>query len=180
MRRVAEDGDAETRFRTVFAHLGAVSAYARRRGSPDPDSIAAEVMTIAWRKLSDVPRDDPRPWLFATARNLLLVEWRQGLPSNESHPSRRRPGPDAFMPPPDVRALDPQLAAALRSLTHEDREALFLIAWEDLSPALAARGLGMSQAAFRVRLHRARRRLQGALAVKSTNPSIQCLGTEER
>jgi RNA polymerase sigma-70 factor (ECF subfamily) len=180
MRRVAEDRDAETRFRTVFAHLGAVSAYARRRGSPDPDSVAAEVMTIAWRKLSDVPRDDPRPWLFATARNLLLTEWRQRSSSNDPHPSETRSSPDAFMPPPEVHELDPQLATALRSLTHEDREALFLIAWEDLSPALAAKGLGMSQAAFRVRLHRARRRLQGALAAKSTNPSIHCLGTEER
>src|SRR3954465_2408516 len=71
---------AEERFRAVFAHLGAVVAYARRRGSSDADSIGAEVMTIAWRRLADVPSDDPRPWLFATARNLVLAEsrrWRQ-------------------------------------------------------------------------------------------------------
>src|SRR5437763_8731465 len=71
---------AEARFATVFAHLGAVTAYARRRGSADPDGIAAEVMTIAWRRLADVPRDDPRPWLYATARNLVLVE-RRGRPT---------------------------------------------------------------------------------------------------
>jgi DNA-directed RNA polymerase specialized sigma24 family protein len=70
---------AEARFRDVFSHLGAVAASARRRGNNDADAVAAEVMTIAWRRLADVPVDDPRPWLYATARNLLLAErpsWR--------------------------------------------------------------------------------------------------------
>jgi RNA polymerase sigma-70 factor (ECF subfamily) len=71
----------EERFRTVFSHYGAVLAYARRRGSRDADAIAAEVMTIAWRRLADVPRDDPRPWLYATARNLVLAEARRSARS---------------------------------------------------------------------------------------------------
>src|SRR5690349_4681305 len=72
------DRDAvEERFRRVFTHLGAVRAYARRRGSADPDAVAAEVMTIAWRRLADVPRDDPLPWLYGTARNLVLAEARR-------------------------------------------------------------------------------------------------------
>ena len=68
---------AEARFREVFSHLGAVTAYAQRRGSKDAHALAAEVMTITWRRLGRVPRDDPRPWLYATARNLLLAEARQ-------------------------------------------------------------------------------------------------------
>src|SRR4051794_414833 len=32
---------AEERFRSVFAHLGSVSAYARRRGNADADAVAA-------------------------------------------------------------------------------------------------------------------------------------------
>jgi hypothetical protein len=52
----AEIRRAEERFAEVFAHLGAVTAYARRRGAVDPEEIAAEVMAIAWRKLSDVPQ----------------------------------------------------------------------------------------------------------------------------
>src|SRR5438105_4024239 len=67
----------EARFRAVFSHLGDVIAYARRRGSADPEAIAAEAMTVAWRKLDDVPADDPRPWLYATAKNLLHEEWRR-------------------------------------------------------------------------------------------------------
>jgi DNA-directed RNA polymerase specialized sigma24 family protein len=68
---------AERRFTELFDHLGLVIAYARRRGGLDPDGTAAEVMTIAWRRLPTVPDGDPRPWLLATARNLLMNEWRQ-------------------------------------------------------------------------------------------------------
>jgi RNA polymerase sigma-70 factor (ECF subfamily) len=66
-------------------------------------------------------------------------------------------------PPPDVFELDPELASALRSLSPLDREALLLIAWEDLTPSQAARALRINPAAFRVRLLRARRRLRAAL-----------------
>ncbi len=76
MSRQPDRETAEERFRVVFSHLGSVAAYARRRGSGDPDAIAAEAMTIAWRRLVDVPVDDSLPWLYATARNLVLAETR--------------------------------------------------------------------------------------------------------
>jgi RNA polymerase sigma-70 factor (ECF subfamily) len=41
---------------------------------------------------------------------------------------------------------------------------LLLVAWEDLTPAGAAAALGISQSAARVRLLRARRRFERALA----------------
>src|SRR4051794_19330644 len=95
-----EPSGAEERFRPVFAHLGAVTAYARRRGSDDPDAIAAEVMTIAWRRLGTVPTDDPLPWLYTTARNLLF---------NEGRARQRRAVPSSIetTPAPEVRRLDP-------------------------------------------------------------------------
>ena len=147
---------AEERFREVFAHLGAITAYARRRGSRDADGIAAEAMSIAWRRLADVPRDDPLPWLYATARNLLLAERRAAGRTAES-------GPEPSVPAPEIQELDVQLDRALRSLGPTDRETLLLVAWEDLAPAQAARALGLNPTAFRVRLLRARRRLRAAL-----------------
>jgi RNA polymerase sigma factor (sigma-70 family) len=147
---------AEERFREVFAHLGAVTAYARRRGSRDPDGIAAEAMSIAWRRLADVPRDDPLPWLYATARNLLLAERRATGRTAVSEP-------EPSVPAPEIQDLDAQLDRALRSLSPTDREALLLVAWEDLAPAQAARALKLNPTAFRVRLLRARRRLRAAL-----------------
>ena len=65
---------------------------------------------------------------------------------------------------PEVLELDPALGVALRSLSRLDREALLLVAWEDLTPTQAARSLGISPTAFRVRLLRARRRLRAKLA----------------
>jgi RNA polymerase sigma-70 factor, ECF subfamily len=158
--------DAELRFRTVFAHLGAITAYARRRGSRDADAVAAETMTIAWRRLADVPEDDPRPWLYATARNLLLADARRGA---------RHAGAPAEAagdtPAPEIAELDPALDAALRALAPVDREALLLVAWDDLTPTQAARSLGINPTAFRVRLLRARRRLRARLETAEATAS---------
>jgi RNA polymerase sigma-70 factor (ECF subfamily) len=150
---------AEERFRPVFAHLAAVAAYARRRGSRDADAVAAEVMTIAWRRLSEVPRDDPCPWLYATARNLVRVDARRSARAAAYGSGE----PRDLAPPPEIPELDHALADALRSLSRLDREALLLVAWEDLTPTQAARSLGINATAFRVRLLRARRRLRTRL-----------------
>jgi RNA polymerase sigma factor (sigma-70 family) len=162
---------AEARFREVFAHLGAVTAYARRRGSRDADGIAAEAMTIAWRRLADVPADDPLPWLLATARNLVLADARRTAPTSLG--GDERPTLD-----PQPLELDPTLEAALRSLSHLDREALLLVAWEDLTPSQAAKALGINPAAFRVRLLRARRRFRASLEKGSPRPQLTHLDVE--
>src|SRR5438093_6087932 len=53
MRKPPRDqAAAHDRFAAVFAHLAAVAAYARRRGALDAEAVAAEVMTIAWRRQS--------------------------------------------------------------------------------------------------------------------------------
>ncbi len=154
----------EERFAGVFGHLGFITGYVRRRGGQDPEAIAAEVMAIAWRRLADIPQDDARPWLIVTARHLLLAE------------HRKRATPELTLEGVEVQAsanplagvveLDPELSAALMSLSENDREALLLVAWEDLTPALAATSLGISAAAFRIRLYRAGRRLVDKLAAR--------------
>jgi DNA-directed RNA polymerase specialized sigma24 family protein len=163
MGRKTDREFAERRFRSVFSHLGAVTDYAWRRGSADAEAIAAETMAIAWRRLADVPTGDPRPWLYATARNLVWVEVRKAGRSAAAHVRER----EQSVPPPEVVMLDPELGEALRSLSRLDQEALFLVTWEDLTPAQAAVSLGINPAAFRVRLLRARRRLRASLVESS-------------
>jgi RNA polymerase sigma-70 factor (ECF subfamily) len=159
---------AEERFAGVFAHIGLIVGYARSRGAHDPEGIAAEVMAIPWRRLADVPVDDARPWLIATARNLLLADWRKRRA--EADLTGTEPPPAAEAATPRVE-LDPELEAALMRLSASDREALLLVAWEDLTPQGAAASPGISPAAFRVRLHRARRRLVRHLDPGATNRS---------
>lgn len=150
--------NAEARFADVFQNLGSIVRYAAARGSRDPEGIAAEVMTIAWRRLPSLPADDPRPWLFVTARNLLMAE-------------RRRTGRQATLdahhaetPAAEAESGDPAVTAALMELRPADRDALLLVSWDDLTPAQAARVAGISPVAFRVRLYRARRRFEQALS----------------
>lgn len=150
---------AEARFRRVFAHLQPVADYAARRGSSDPEAIAAETMAIAWRRLDRVPADDPRPWLFVTARNLLMAERRRDARRSQADRALARP-----QAAPAPESSDPAVTRALQTLPERDREALLLVAWEDLTPARAAAALGIAPVAFRVRLLRARRRFARSLA----------------
>jgi RNA polymerase sigma-70 factor (ECF subfamily) len=161
---------AEARFAGVFGHLGLITAYARRRGAHDPDELAAEVMTIAWRRLADVPSDDPRPWLIATARNLLLADRRRHGMAVGDLEGLELAAPEE-LPAPAID-LDAELEVALACLSTHDREALLLVAWEDLSPTAAAASLGISASTFRVRLHRARRRLLYELETRARRPRL--------
>jgi RNA polymerase sigma factor (sigma-70 family) len=169
--RADPDRDAEERFRQVFVHLAALVAYARRRGSRDPEGIAADAMAIAWTRLDVVPEDDPLPWLFATARNLLFAEARRTRPVTTTIQSEQEW--EATGLAPEALELDSSLVKALQELAPLDREALLLVGWEDLTPAQAATALGVSSGAFRVRLWRARRRLQAKLSSADKDRLIQ-------
>ncbi|MEI2777710.1 MAG: sigma factor [Tetrasphaera sp.] len=83
---------AEERFRTLYAATYAdVLAFARRRvGDHDGHDIAAEVYAVAWRRLRDIPADDPRPWLFGVARNILRGDARGRRRRRNSSPDNGR------------------------------------------------------------------------------------------
>jgi RNA polymerase sigma-70 factor, ECF subfamily len=167
---VADRADPEhDRFKVMYdAHYPAVLRYAARRvGAEAARDIAAETFLTAWRRLDRVPADQSLPWLYATARRCLANELRR-RDRRERLDSRIRTevlrGQDLAGPEPGERVAD-RLAvlAALDALRPDDQEALRLIEWEQLDVAAAAQVMGCSAATFRVRLHRARRRLARAL-----------------
>lgn len=170
----AQDRDAAVRFDAAFAHYGRLVSYARRRAAPDAEAVAAETLEVAWRRIDRLPADDPLPWLYRTAGHVLANQRRAarraGVPQDKAHEDRGY-APDASTRVLDA-SLDPALERALLALSHGDRELLLLIAWEELTPAGAAAALGISRAAARVRLLRARRRFQHALA-DAQPPSIR-------
>jgi RNA polymerase sigma-70 factor (ECF subfamily) len=67
--------------------------------------------------------------------------------------------------------------AAFDQLSDSEREVLRITAWEGLGTAEGAIVLGCSEAAFKVRLHRARRHLRGFLDADGTN---QLVGANEQ
>jgi RNA polymerase sigma-70 factor (ECF subfamily) len=155
---------------------GAVLAYARRRVA-EPDDLVAEVFTAAWRYRSRVP-EPPLPWLLRTASNLSLHAARGARRRNRLavKVGTQRPGQEAD--PAEAVTERAEASAivlvALDSLSPTDRELLRLVAWEQLSTAEVAYVLGCSEAAVRVRLHRARSRLARAVSQleRSERPQI--------
>lgn len=85
--------------------------------------------------------------------------------------SPRVQGSDAYALVDDRMSIDAPLRRALARLGEDDAEILRLWAWEQLEPAEIASVLGISAAASRVRLHRARRRLEAALTAQAHLPA---------
>jgi RNA polymerase sigma-70 factor, ECF subfamily len=151
-------------FESVFrAHVGAVHAYALRRSdAATADEVVADTFLVCWRRFDRVP-EDALPWLYAVARRCLANRLRAG----RREQARTAPPPsasgDQTADTYEQRARAREVLAALAELPPKEREALQLCAWEGLAPADAARVVGCTATAFRVRLHRARRRLTATL-----------------
>ena len=159
VRSGARGAAAEDVFRGLYAeHYGAVYAYcARRLGSDDATDAAAEVFTVAWRRIWRVPSDEGAlPWLYGVARNIV---------ANHRRSRRRRQRLEARLathPAPVWTEVPAGHDGVLASLRDDDCEILMLAAWEGLGSEDLGRALGCSASAASVRLHRARNRLSAA------------------
>jgi RNA polymerase sigma-70 factor (ECF subfamily) len=166
-------------FEELFAvHYWAIRDFVLRRApAAAVEDVVAETFLVAWRRFGEIG-DDPRPWLLGVARRVL---------ANQLRADRRRaalairlegvssPASGAWEPPAQ---MDSELASALARLSAHDREVLLLVAWDGLDSPCAAKVLGCSPTAFRVRLHRARRRIAKDLA-GSRIPAARTQLTEE-
>jgi RNA polymerase sigma-70 factor (ECF subfamily) len=155
----------DTAFAELYRqHYAPVLAYVlRRTRRSTADDVVAETFLIAWRRRSDLV-GDPLPWLLGVARRVYANQLRaarraEALTERVSIEVRS----DHRDTVDEIVLVDVALQSALRSLGESDREALLLTAWDGLSPAQAARVLGCLGSTFRVRLHRAKRRLRRAL-----------------
>lgn len=167
------DGDRE-RFETLFrTHYGAVVRYAVRRvGMDAAGEIVGETFTVAWRRLDQVPVN-ALPWLYATARRLVANEVRRRDRALRlgARLAEQQTVTAADHAEPLTESL--RVQAALGTLGERDREVLRLSAWEQLDTAEGAAVLGCSTAAYKVRLHRARRRLELLLAASDTSAQLE-------
>jgi RNA polymerase sigma-70 factor, ECF subfamily len=132
----------------------------RRTGDQDrAEDLAQETFARAVA----APPDNPRPWLFAVALNLVREDARKGLRQgrrlqllkNDLEPA---PAPDETLERNDQAA---RVRAALAQLNERDREAL-LLKVEGFNYDEIAETLGLAKGAIGTTLARARRRLVDA------------------
>jgi DNA-directed RNA polymerase specialized sigma24 family protein len=156
--------EREERLSVLFrAYVAQVRGYVRTLAIPnDVDDIVAATFRTAWARLDDIPPLAQRAWLFGVVRNHV-----HNLVRAEGRRVALLDALLAFRPVGDVTLfgghLDPidmaPLLEALRRLSEEEREILQLKAWYDMDTVEIAEVLGIKPNAAKVRLHRARGRL---------------------
>jgi RNA polymerase sigma factor (sigma-70 family) len=149
-------GSAEAAEEVAQDALAALVGRWRRHGPPE--SPAAFAFAVARR----------RAWRAVVRRRLLLPLAAltdghggrgAGIPAELAHPSTARDQEEQAV----ARGEVARTLAALHRLPGRDREALLLVAGGELATEEAARLLGVSRSAFKMRIHRARKRLSDLL-----------------
>lgn len=139
---LGQTGDASLAEEAAQEALTALVQRWRRHGPPDcPEAFAFAIARRRSRRMSFQRR------LLMPIQ--VLIEGRSPLPDPEAQAAGRT-------------ELDRTLAA-VRRLPEPDREALLLVVGGELGLAESARVLGISLSALKMRVHRARRRLQQLL-----------------
>ena len=145
---------------------GVLRFLGRRVGAEVAEGLLGELFRIAFerRKTFDASRASALPWLYGIGSNLLLKH-RRGearrlrasarMVAADQAPTRRA-GAAAL----DARMLFPRVADAIQALPDGEREALLLVAWEDLSYQSVAEALELPIGTVRSRINRARARLR--------------------
>jgi RNA polymerase sigma-70 factor (ECF subfamily) len=163
---LVSDASSEERFRELYAstYADVLRFVLRRAHASHAEDVTAEVFTVAWRRLAQVPASpgEAKAWLLGVARHTLQNSGRgrqryEALAVRIAQDFPRHVDSDSDT---EVLARRLDLAAAWPRLSPADQEAIALIAWEELSSAQAAAVIGISAVAFRLRLSRARRKLR--------------------
>jgi RNA polymerase sigma factor (sigma-70 family) len=162
-------------FKVLFErHFDGLFRYlAHRTSSAVAEDLAAETFTIAFAKRARYVAfgESARPWLFSIATNLLRERARKdrrgvrALGQLAGRIARSEEDDRAVSDArEDARGERERLWEALRGLRREEREALLLFAWADLSYAEIAVALACPIGTVRSRIARARLALTPSLS----------------
>jgi RNA polymerase sigma-70 factor (ECF subfamily) len=151
------------RFEGCFRdHHAQLLAFTMRRvsGREVAEDVVADTFAVAWRRRDCIP-EGALPWLYAIAANVIAEQYRS---TRRGHDLGLRLAHEAGADSPGYDPAESLVrrdafAEAFAQLAEGEREVLRLVAWDGLDVREAARVLGCSPGAFRVRLHRARRKL---------------------
>jgi RNA polymerase sigma factor (sigma-70 family) len=157
-------------FAVVFdRHAVPIFRYAAHRvGRTQAEDVLAETFARAFaaRRRAFTTDGSLRAWLYAIARNLIADEQRRQ--ARAARARERLQAQEAVQAAPETGvAADPELKRVLERLREEEREALLLLAWGELSYEEIAVVTGVAVGTVRSRLNRARGRVRAALSAEA-------------
>ncbi|WP_075739064.1 MULTISPECIES: RNA polymerase sigma factor [Actinoalloteichus] len=187
LARLSRDQDAFERF--YRTHVDSVQRFIVRRVD-DPHlaaDLTAEVFlaVIHSAHTYQARRGREAAWLFGVARNVVSADRRRrarGLAVVSRIAGRELADEDdiaALVDRIDAEASARRLMLGMDRLSDGERAVLELTALDGLSISDAARALGISSVAARVRLHRARRRMRNHLS-STANTTTTTTAAEAR
>jgi RNA polymerase sigma factor, sigma-70 family len=158
MRSVVSE--REGRFEAVYREcLRDVKAYAASHvGRGDVDDVVSATFMSVWQRFDEVPWPSHRAWVLGVCRNHCRNRWRTDRRFAALVDEIMLARPVTSAEDADVGGIDAAstVAAAIGSLSVDDRELLVLSVWMELSPSEIAEVLGVPSGRVRVRLHRLR------------------------
>jgi RNA polymerase sigma-70 factor (ECF subfamily) len=165
-------GNSEEASRALFdEHAEALLAYVQRlvRGDRQlAEDIVQETLLRAWKNADRLPPRSRRPWLFVTARHLVIDAYR----------ARRSRPPEVTAELLHLAANDGDLDAALdaivvadalRTLSPEHRAVLFDSYYRGQTASQIASARGIPAGTVRSRMHYALRAMRLALQERGVN-----------
>jgi RNA polymerase sigma-70 factor (ECF subfamily) len=164
----AQAGSLEAFSRIVARYQGGVFNYLRRRGAGqcDAEDLAQETFVRAWTAIETYnPRWRISTWLYAIATRLAIDHLRTQRSRRKASPHdiSRDGNADPVQPVLEREARLNLWSVAQRTLSDDERSALWLKYAENLSSSEIARVMGRNAITVRVMLFRARRVLAAAL-----------------
>lgn len=138
---------------------------ARRIAPADVAEVLNDSLLVIWRRIEQVPVDDPLPWTYGVAKRCIANHRRASqrrlrlIGRITEHDARDELVVNA--PTPDL--ADPELETALEALDESDRELIRLWAWEQLEPREIAVVLDATPNAVSLRLSRAKQRIRSSM-----------------
>jgi len=160
------------RFAEVYdQNYDAIFRYLRRRVSSEQAAdLTAETFLVALREFEklDASRGSVRAWLFGISSNLMKREARREKQELRAY---ARSGIDPLIEDPmseidrrlDAEHRHSELAGGLATLAADDREALLLLCWGELSYPEISSALNVPLGTVKSRISRARRHLSSWL-----------------
>ncbi|MFF2774419.1 RNA polymerase sigma factor [Streptomyces sp. NPDC058052] len=171
--KAAQDGDVASLTTVVLESQPHVRKFALSLcASPqDAEDAAQEALIILYRKIGTLRATGAlASWMFRIVRNECLRQVRQLVRRGEEPEG----GPEAAEPSAEEAVLHRlearRIAAAVGALPRDQRQVLIMRDVQGLPGRTVAHALGLSNAAMKSRLHRARAALRLALAAPEPAP----------